>query len=162
MRWDQSVIPQSPLPCHNLQLHVDQSSSVKWAQQPLLPPRDGGKSNEYVGAGPRQGPTESRAGVTVSPGGHPCSVCPPWVPSFPPVHLSPCWVLLRYLGSGGLNPFCFFLSFLLFRAAGAAHGSSQARGGIGAAAAGLHHSRSNAGSEPRLQPTPQLMAMPDP
>ena len=33
---------------------------------------------------------------------------------------------------------------------------------IGATSAGLHHSHSNAGSEPRLQPTPQLMATPDP
>ena len=30
------------------------------------------------------------------------------------------------------------------------------------AAASLHHSHSNAGSEPHLQPTPQLMAVPDP
>ena len=42
-----------------------------------------------------------------------------------------------------------------------AYGSSQARGPIGAAAAGLCHSHSNAGSELRLQPTPQLMAMLD-
>ena len=40
--------------------------------------------------------------------------------------------------------FSFF--FLLFRAAPVAPGSSQARGLIGAAAAGLHHSHSNAGS----------------
>ena len=39
-----------------------------------------------------------------------------------------------------------------------AYGSSQARSRIGAAAASLHHSHSNAISEPRLQPTPQLMA----
>ena len=45
-------------------------------------------------------------------------------------------------------------------AAPAAYGGSQARGLIGAVAAGLHHS--NAGSEPRLQPTPQLTATPDP
>ena len=43
-----------------------------------------------------------------------------------------------------------------------AYGSSQARGWIGAAAAGLHHSPSNARSEPCLWPTPQLTAMPDP
>ena len=36
------------------------------------------------------------------------------------------------------------------------------RGLIGAVAAGLHHSHRNVGSEPRLQPTPQLMAMPGP
>ena len=35
-------------------------------------------------------------------------------------------------------------------------------GQTGAAAAGLYHSHSNARSEPRLQPTPQLIATPDP
>ena len=58
-----------------------------------------------------------------------------------------------------------FLSFLflfgLFRAAPAACGHSQAWGQIGAAAAGLHHSHSNARSEPHLRPSPQLMATPD-
>uniref|UniRef100_A0A8D1AQZ7 Transmembrane protein 230 n=1 Tax=Sus scrofa TaxID=9823 RepID=A0A8D1AQZ7_PIG len=34
-------------------------------------------------------------------------------------------------------------------------------GRIGAVATGLHQSHSNAGSEPRLQPTPQLTATPD-
>ena len=43
-----------------------------------------------------------------------------------------------------------------------AYGGSQARGLIRAVAAGLHHSHSNAGSEPRLQTTPQLTAPPDP
>ena len=56
----------------------------------------------------------------------------------------------------------FLLIYLLFRAAPAAHGSSQARGQIGARAAGLHHRHSNTGSEPRLRPTPQLMAALDP
>ena len=37
----------------------------------------------------------------------------------------------------------------------AAYGSPQARGQIGAIAAGLHHSHSNTGSEPHLQPTPK-------
>ena len=55
-----------------------------------------------------------------------------------------------------------FFSFFLFMAAPVAHGGSQARGPIGAVAAGLHHSRSNAGSELHLHPTPQLTAMPDP
>ena len=41
-----------------------------------------------------------------------------------------------------------------------AYGDSQARGPIGAVAAGLHHS--NTSSEPRLWPTPQLTAIPDP
>ena len=52
--------------------------------------------------------------------------------------------------------------FLFCRAALVACGGSQARGLIRAAAAGLHHSHSNAGSEPHLQPRPQLMATPDP
>ena len=38
----------------------------------------------------------------------------------------------------------------------------QARGLIGAVAAGLHHSHSNARYKPHLRPTPQLRAMPDP
>ena len=58
--------------------------------------------------------------------------------------------------------FSFFLFFWLFRAAAEAHGGSQARGRIEAAAAGLHHSYSNTRSEPHLQPTPQLMATLDP
>ena len=48
-----------------------------------------------------------------------------------------------------------------FRATHMAYGGSQARGPIRAVAAGLHHSLSNAGSEPSLQPTPQLMSTPD-
>ena len=56
----------------------------------------------------------------------------------------------------------FFFSFCLFRAAPAAYGGSQARGLIRATAAGVCHSDSNGRSEPRLRPTPQLKAMPDP
>ena len=43
-----------------------------------------------------------------------------------------------------------------------AYGSSQARGQIRATAASLYLSHNNMGSQPPLQPTPQLMAMPDP
>jgi len=39
-------------------------------------------------------------------------------------------------------------------AAAMAYGASKARGQIGATAAGLHHSHSNAESEPHLRPTP--------
>ena len=52
--------------------------------------------------------------------------------------------------------------FIFFRAAPEAHGGSQARGQIGAVAAGLHHSHSHAGSKPHLRPTPELTATPDP
>ena len=57
--------------------------------------------------------------------------------------------------------FCF-LFFRPFRAAPAACGGSQARSRIRAVAAGLHHSHSNARSEPGLQPAPQLTATLDP
>ena len=58
--------------------------------------------------------------------------------------------------------YLFIFVFLLFLwAAPAAYGGSQARGRIGAVATGLRQSHSNAGSEPRLQPTPQLTATPD-
>ena len=48
------------------------------------------------------------------------------------------------------NKLAFFFSFMLLRAAFAAYGGSQARGQVGATAAGLCHSHSNARSEPRL------------
>ena len=58
--------------------------------------------------------------------------------------------------------FSFFFLNLLLGATPAAYGSSQASGQIGAAAVGLCRSHSNMGSELRLRPTPQLMAMLDP
>ena len=54
------------------------------------------------------------------------------------------------------------LFFFFFRVAPVSHGDSQARGQIGAATAGLHHSHSNSGSESHLQPTPPLVATSDP
>ena len=65
-----------------------------------------------------------------------------------------------YLMQVTINTILFY--FLFVRAKPAAHGGSQDRGPIGATAAGLHHSHSNAGSDPRLQPTPQLTATQDP
>ena len=64
-----------------------------------------------------------------------------------------------------LRSFFFFFFFGLFGfsgAASAAYGGSQARGGMGAIAAGLLQSHSNEGSELCLRPTPQHTAMPDP
>ena len=61
--------------------------------------------------------------------------------------------------------FIFYFYFCLFafsRVASVAYGDSQARGRIGTVATSLHQSHSNAESEPRLQPTPQLMATSDP
>ena len=48
-----------------------------------------------------------------------------------------------------------YLFFGLFRPVSTAYGGSQARSWIGAVASGLHHSHSNARSEPHLWPTPQ-------
>ena len=55
-----------------------------------------------------------------------------------------------------------FLPPFLPPATPAAYESSLARGQTRATAAGIHHSQSNAGFKLCLQPTPQLMAMPDP
>ena len=52
--------------------------------------------------------------------------------------------------------------FVFFRVAPAAYGSSWDRGQIRAAAAGLHHGHSNAGSKLHLRTTPQFKATPDP
>ena len=56
----------------------------------------------------------------------------------------------------------FFSLFVFSRVTPEAYGDSQARGLIRAVAAVLRQSHSNAGSEPHLRATPQLMATPDP
>ena len=57
----------------------------------------------------------------------------------------------------GFGFFCLFVFVcvfvLLFRATPMAFGGSQARSLIGATAASLHHSHSNARSKPQLRPT---------
>ena len=65
------------------------------------------------------------------------------------------------VGCGGLAV-NLFICLCLSRATPEAYGGSQARSRVGAVAAGLHYSHSNAGSELRLRPTPQLIATPDP
>ena len=62
-----------------------------------------------------------------------------------------------------LHFFFFFLFFfLLGRAVLVEYGGSQARAPVRAVTAGLCQNHSNMGSEPRLQPTPQLTAMTNP
>ena len=59
----------------------------------------------------------------------------------------------------------FYFIFCLFAISWAtltAYGGSQARGPIGAIAIGLCQNHSHTGSEPHLQPTPQLTTTPDP
>ena len=55
-----------------------------------------------------------------------------------------------------------FFFFFFFKAHTSTYGSSQARGQIGAAAADIHHSHSNARCKPHLQPPLQFVAMLDP
>ena len=95
----------------------------------------------------------------------------------PGIELASSWMLVRFVNhwaiTGTLILLLILFIFILFylfifclfvfsRAAPMAYGGSQARGPVGAAAAGLYHSHSNTGSEPCLQPTPQLMATSEP
>ena len=70
--------------------------------------------------------------------------------------------LLKTIYSAQLRFFFFFVFLPFYRAALTAYGDSQARDPVGAVAAGLHQRHGNAGSELCLQPTPQLIATPDP
>ena len=58
--------------------------------------------------------------------------------------------------------FLSFLSFFFFQGCTRGIWKFPARGLIGAVASGLCQKHSNTRSEPRLRPTPQLMATPDP
>ena len=74
-----------------------------------------------------------------------CSYEPPLTKSCRPVH----W------GFSFFNFYLFiYLSILLFRASPTGYGGSQARSLIATTATILPHGYINAGSEPRLQPTP--------
>ena len=64
---------------------------------------------------------------------------------------------IHNIGKSYICVLLFIYSFIyFFRAATAAHGSSQARDPMQAIAAALHHSHSNVGSKPHLWPTLQL------
>ena len=67
---------------------------------------------------------------------------------------------IRFCCTTEMRFFCFlfFCFFVFSRAPPTANGGSQAMGLIGAVAASLRQSHSNARSKPRLRPTPQLMA----
>ena len=75
-------------------------------------------------------------------------------------HPPPCFPLI-IIGLYFIYSF-IHLFICYFRVTPTAYGSSQARGQNGAVAASLHQSHSNTRSKPRLWPTPQLMATPDP
>ena len=73
------------------------------------------------------------------------------------------WLITyRFTPETGNPLLATFYYYYFLMATPSAYGSCQARGGIGAAGAGLHHSHSNARSEPRLQPTRQVASTPDP
>ena len=82
-----------------------------------------------------------------------------WWKVYPSGSLKPHWVGAS-IGLREVYLFIYLFGFFAFfsRAAPEACGGSQARGQIRAVATGLHQSHSNTGSEPLLQPTPQVMA----
>ena len=128
-------------------------------------------------------PTQGLKPLTQEPpnSGVCCGLCSPWLSGgriFTPAtggsvrrrrrpshHQPHCWewswLHLGWVTSSSWSPF-FCFSFCLFGAALVACGGFQARGRIGAIAAGLHHSHSNSGSELCPKTTPRLMAMLDP
>ena len=69
---------------------------------------------------------------------------------------------LIYIFVLNIQPLLYLFIYCLFRATLTAYGDSQAKGRIGAVAANLQHSHSNAGSKPHLRPTPQLTETLDP
>ena len=80
----------------------------------------------------------------------------------PGIELATFWIIdLFPLSHDGNSLVIILFFFFISWAAPAAYGGSQARGPIGAVAAGLRQSHSNEGSEPHLRPTSQLTAMPD-
>ena len=76
------------------------------------------------------------------------------------LNISPWRQINRRLGS--FSFFLFFFFFGLFRVALVAYGRFPCWGRIGAVATDIHQSHNIVGSEPCLQPTPQLMATQDP
>ena len=98
------------------------------------------------------GQTQSPRGVQTQPG---CdrAACGPVPFSIPGL------LTLQSLCPKLRAPDCFLFVFL---GPHPTYASSRARGRIRAAAVGLPHSHSNTRSELRLQPTPQLVATPDP
>ena len=81
----------------------------------------------------------------------------------PKVKIGPRFVFYRNcLPDGRLRDCGDYSFFFIFRATPAAHGRSQARGPIGAAAAGLRPSHSDMRVEPHLSPMLHLAEMPNP
>ena len=129
--------------------------------------RRGVITNEHIGHS-QDGIVESTCGLDKTA---PFSVRKVWEPqpllvltrpAGQPVELK----LLLFFSGFLFQSWCVYLNnfffLLFFRATPTTYGGSQARGQIGPIATSLHHSHSKARSEPRLWPTPQLMAMPDP
>ena len=139
-------IPTNVLLCLPVPAHPWKCPSMFWIQLAL------------AGSLPAHG-SLSRAGAgELSPAICFCSPARPWVQVHRLVWLSlrPEWKTSSsrhpaawVSHSNSIQLFRLFVC-LFFRAALLAFGGSQARGGIGATAASLHHSHSNAGSQPHL------------
>ena len=76
------------------------------------------------------------------------------------------YIVINFVRCIVLSPFSFSLSFSgggrFFLGLHLWHITYQARGQIGAAVTGIHHSQSNTRSKPYRQPTPQFAATLDP
>ena len=88
--------------------------------------------------------------------------CPSPSSSTPSNHESILYVWVCFFFLIFIYSFIYLFIYWLFRATATAYGGSQARGQVGAVAAGLHHSHSHTGSKLCLPSTPQLTATPDP
>ena len=98
-----------------------------------------------------------------------CTSCFSSLTFLSPVHVLRAGNLFNHISVPGLTYRIHLIAsckknffFGLFRATPMVYGDTQARGQNRAVAARLHHSQSNARSEPRLQLTPQLTATQDP
>uniref|UniRef100_A0A8C3W6Q4 Phosphatidylinositol 5-phosphate 4-kinase type-2 gamma n=1 Tax=Catagonus wagneri TaxID=51154 RepID=A0A8C3W6Q4_9CETA len=117
----------------------------------------------YSTFGPKKKKNEKGKGIQIPNYRSSCKIVLLWESSPPRnADLGKIILLINRCNFFSFSFFFFFLSFCYFRAAPAACGGSQARGLIGAVAAGLRQSHSSTGSKLRLRPIPQLTATPDP
>ena len=112
----------------------------------VVPSTEVGKQGTSPGLREERSPFHEKGFSGASSGKCPC----PQLPEIIGQERSP--FFLFHFAFPAFLSLCPFVIFCLFRATSVAYGSSQARGGIGTAAAGLHHSHSHShsGSGPHL------------
>ena len=126
--------------CNNT-AHVSPGSLTHWAR-PGIEPESSWILVRFVNHWAMKGTPATSSTYTTAHGN--TGSLTHWVrPGIKPMSV---WILVHWTTKGTpcLLSFYFFLIFLIFRAALTEHGGSQARHRIGATAAGLHHSHSNA------------------